>query len=100
MQPSANLHEMLARCRVQQDGFVSLSATTPWRIGAVLFARRSGAFAVVRKAPVPGGAYEFTGLYALPGGMARLGEHAHGATPSANIVLERHCSKEFIEKRA
>jgi hypothetical protein len=83
-----SLTRMLARCRVQQDGFVSLSETTPWRIGAVLFARRSGTFAVVRKAPVPGGAYEFAGLYALPGGMARVGEHAQGVTVSAGSVLE------------
>jgi hypothetical protein len=79
---------MLAHCRVQQDGFVSLSEKTPWRIGGVLFARRSGAFAVVRKAPVPGASYEFAGLYALPGGMARLRERAEGATVRAGNVLE------------
>jgi hypothetical protein len=87
MYPRCDLGEMLNRCRVQSDGFVALSGSAPWRLGAVLFARRSGAFAVVRKAVVDGSAYEFAGLYALPGGMARLRESAEDATVSAGSLL-------------
>jgi hypothetical protein len=71
MCPHFDLVEMLSRCRVQADGFLSLSESTLWRVGAVLFARRSRAFALVRKARVARGTYEFAGLCALPGGMAR-----------------------------
>lgn len=78
----------IERCRVQPDGFLSLSESTPWRLGAILFARRSNAFAVVRKAPVSGGGYEFAGLHALPGGMARASRSLNGETGSPQDILK------------
>jgi hypothetical protein len=78
----------IERCSVQPDGFLSLSESTAWRLGAVLFARRSNAFAVVRKAPVSGGGYEFAGLHVLPGGMARASRSSTWETGSPRDILK------------
>jgi hypothetical protein len=61
----------LARCEPLSDGFMATSEAACWRLGAVLLARRDSEVAVVRKAEVAGGSYEFAGLCALPGGMVR-----------------------------
>ncbi|MBP2513841.1 hypothetical protein [Sphingomonas sp. PvP018] len=78
---------MIKRCLVQPDGFLSLSDSASWRLGAVLFARRSDVFAVVRKAPVDLDAYEFAGLHALPGGMARARWSSDGQDASSEDIL-------------
>ena len=72
MPHSSELHDFLGRCRVQADGLVATSEDSPWRLGAVAMAHKDAAFAVVRKAPVEAEAYEFEGLYSLPGGMVRI----------------------------
>ncbi len=71
VQTKSNLHKFFESCSVQSDRFVATSEGTPWRLGAVLFARCANKFASVRKASVEGNKYEFSGLYTLPGGMVR-----------------------------
>ncbi|ASY43476.1 hypothetical protein CJD35_02655 [Sphingobium xenophagum] len=65
------MSQFLDCCSVQTDGFVATSQQVNWRLGAILFARRASSFVIVRKAPVECTDYEFAGLRALPGGMAR-----------------------------
>ncbi|MBD8736207.1 hypothetical protein [Sphingomonas sp. CFBP 13706] len=72
---------------VQPDGFLSLSKSTSWRLGAVLFARRADVFAVVRKAPGKQSAYEFEGLHALPGGMTRTRGSSDGQSTAPEYLL-------------
>lgn len=79
---------MVEHCLIQPDGFIALSDAIPWRLGAALFARNNDAFAAVRKAKVSDGKYEFTGLYALPGGMTRLDPNREERSPSAQELLQ------------
>lgn len=59
----------LKRCRPLNDGFAGNEPVALWRLGAILFATRDCQFVAVRKAFKDG--YEFSGNWALPGGMVR-----------------------------
>lgn len=59
----------LEAARRTVDGFAAHADSDEWRIGAVVLAQSSDRFAAVRKAPKPG--YDFSGLWAMPGGMVR-----------------------------
>ena len=62
--------EFLSCCRALPDGFITLGTGQSWRLGAVAFVRSGENFAVVQKAART--SYEFSDLWALPGGMVRL----------------------------
>lgn len=80
--------QFIDRCSGQPDGFVATSASVPWRLGAVLMAQYGGEFVTIRKSPADGGAYEFGGLYALPGGMVRTDDCPLEATAAATVLVE------------
>lgn len=76
------------RCQGQADGFVATSPLARWRLGAVLMAQHAGNFVTIRKSPADGGAYEFGGLHALPGGMVRTGDWPGEEEAAAPALVE------------
>lgn len=60
--------------KLLDDGFVARAESSGWRLGSVLLARRNGDVALIQKAASGTDAYEFTDLWALPGGMIRAHE--------------------------
>jgi len=68
---TVSIFDFLARCQPLSDGFAALEAGDIWRLGSVLYARAGASTALVQKASVYGEAYQFAGLWALPGGMVR-----------------------------
>ncbi len=79
---TADLDAFLAQCRSQPDRFAAISADSAWRVGGVLFARSNNHFVAVRKEAKAG--YQFSGLWAMPGGMVRV---PLGAGPFAEAAV-------------
>lgn len=69
---TSDVETFLNRCRALGDGFSGAEPTIPWRLGAVLFAKRYDQFAAVQKSER--GSYEFSNKWALPGGMVRAAD--------------------------
>lgn len=70
MAQAVGIENFLQQCQALEDGFAALSPDTPWRLGGVVLINAADGFATVRKAAKPG--YEFSGDWALPGGMVRV----------------------------
>ena len=64
-----NADTFLRQCQALPDGFVALGESSKWRLGGVVYARAGARFAAIQKTQKPG--YEFSDLWALPGGMVR-----------------------------
>ena len=78
MRPSPGEFDAFLRSlRRTDDGFAAQDEDDPWRLGTVLMACSKDRFVAVRKARKPH--YDFSGLWAMPGGMVR----------SQGAVLER-----------
>lgn len=90
----ADFQAFLQLCRTLDDGFLASFPQAAWRIGAILLARQRDRLAVVRKAPVQPGRYEFEGLWALPGGMVRATDASLEAEPAIRIAIETRAAKE------
>lgn len=93
--PLRTAREMLSRCAIGDDGFVGLVGCASWALGAVAHVAVPGAVAMVRKAPPRDGQYEFSGLWALPGGMVRVGERS---APDARSALTRALHERVLEE--
>jgi hypothetical protein len=91
------LSQFLESCQALKDGFVAIDDQSAWRLGTVLFARHGESFAHVQKAPVQSGRYEFSNLWALPGGMIRAVAGAGQAatiTSLAKVSMQQRAEKE------
>lgn len=87
--------EFLSCCRALPDGFVALESGQAWRLGAVAFVRSGESFAVVQKAARAN--YEFSNLWALPGGMVRLRKGDESSPDRlADAVRSRICQEAGI----
>lgn len=83
----SGLAAFLGCCTVLPDGFAGLRPSAPWRVGGVLFATSEDRFAAVRKTARAG--YEFSHLWALPGGMMRAPTAETSAFQPADSVAAR-----------
>lgn len=81
----------LARCHWLQDDLAAIDDGCVWRLGGVVLARSGNAVAVIRKAARPG--YDFSRLWALPGGMAR--QRADGEETTLSRSISERASKEI-----
>lgn len=64
-----DLSSFLRRCQRLEDGFVATHREAIWRLGGVVAIETNQGLASVQKAAKLG--YEFSGFWALPGGMIR-----------------------------
>lgn len=92
----------LSDCSRLSDGFAGFDDEAAWRLGGVVFTQKADRFAVVRKAERDD--YEFSGLWALPGGMVRPmeGEASSAAmlrSTASRLTAEAGLSSEGLRLR-
>lgn len=82
---TGHIDDFISLCGRQPDGFAAIAPSNTWRLGGVVFAENGDRFAAVRKAIKEG--YEFSGFWALPGGMVRVWNPDISASSAAYIAL-------------